>query len=60
MVGTGGRGHYDLGRPIRGSQRRIDNRFGVLRMVLHARSYEWRFVAGNGDVLDRGGHACHP
>lgn len=60
VVGTGGRGHYDLGRPIRGSQKRIDNRFGVLRMVLHARRYEWQFVAGNGDVLDEGRHACHP
>jgi len=59
VVGTGGRGHYSLGRPSRGSQRRIDNRFGVLRMVLHPRSYEWRFVAGFGGVLDRGRRACH-
>ena len=59
VVGTGGRGHYALGPAIRGSQRRIDNRFGVLRMVLHARSYGWRFVAVSGVVLDRGGHVCH-
>jgi len=60
VVGTGGRGHYALGSPIRGSQKRIDNRFGVLRMVLHPRAYGWRFVAANGIVLDRGRHACHP
>lgn len=59
VVGTGGRGLYDLGSPIRGSQRRIDNRFGVLRMVLHARSYEWRFVSVGRDVLDEGRDACH-
>ena len=59
VVGTGGRGLYALGPPMRGSQMRIDNRFGVLRMVLHPRSYEWRFVAADGAVLDRGRHACH-
>jgi acid phosphatase type 7 len=59
VVGTGGRGLYALGPAIRGSQRRIDNRFGVLRMVLHARSYGWRFLAASGVVLDRGGHVCH-
>jgi acid phosphatase type 7 len=60
VVGTGGRGLYPLGPPMRGSQRRIDDRFGVLRMVLHARSYEWRFVTAGGAVLDRGGTVCHP
>jgi acid phosphatase type 7 len=60
VVGTGGRGLYALGRPIRGSQKRIDNRFGVLRMELHARSYQWRFVGVNRVVLDRGRHSCHP
>ena len=42
VVGTGGRGLYDLGIPIGGSQTRVDNRFGVLRMVLHPRSYQWQ------------------
>ncbi len=60
VVGTGGGTElYDLGGGIRGSQRRIDNRFGVLRMVLRARSYEWRFVAVGGSVLDRGQRGCH-
>jgi acid phosphatase type 7 len=60
VVGTGGRGHYALGPAIRGSQKRIDDRFGVLRMALHPRSYRWRFVAADGAVLDRGRHVCHP
>ena len=59
VVGTGGRGLYDLGIPIGGSQTRIDNRFGVLRMVLHPRSYQWQFIGVRGAVLDRGRHACH-
>jgi calcineurin-like phosphoesterase family protein len=59
VAGTGGRSHYDLGSGIRGSQVRIDDRFGVLRMGLHRRSYEWRFVAVGRRVLDRGSRRCH-
>jgi hypothetical protein len=59
VVGTGGRSHYNLGSGIRGSQKRIDDRFGVLRMVLRSRSYVWRFVAVGGAVLDRGRQRCH-
>ena len=58
-VGTGGRGLYAAGPLIRGSQRVIDDRFGVVRMTLHPRGYSWRFVAVGGTVLDRGSHACH-
>lgn len=58
-VGTGGRRLYAAGPPIRGSQRVIDDRFGVVRMKLHPRGYSWRFVAVGGRVLDRGSHACH-
>lgn len=58
-VGTGGRGLYAAGPRIRGSQRVIDDRFGVVRMKLHPRGYSWRFVAVGGRVLDRGSHACH-
>ena len=59
VVGTGGFSHYRLGNPIRGSQRRIDNTFGVLRMILHERSYSWRFITSGRRVADRGQHACH-
>jgi acid phosphatase type 7 len=58
-VGTGGRSLYTAGPPIRGSQKVIDGRFGVLRLVLHPRSYSWRYVAVGGQVLDRGRRACH-
>lgn len=58
-VGTGGRGLYAAGPPIRGSQRVVDDRFGVVRMTLHPRGYSWRFVAVGGSVLDIGSRACH-
>jgi hypothetical protein len=58
-VGTGGRGHYSLDGGVKGSQKRIDDRFGVIRMELKPRSYTWRFVAVGGSVLDRGRHRCH-
>jgi hypothetical protein len=28
-------------------------------LVLHPRSYDWKFVAGDGRVLDAGRHDCH-
>lgn len=60
VVGTGGRGHYSLGSPIQGSQRQIDDEFGVLKMILRSRSYQWAFVATNPrETLDRGRQRCH-
>jgi acid phosphatase type 7 len=58
-VGTGGRSLYAAGPPIRGSQRVIDDRFGVVRMKLHPLGYSWQFIAVGGRVFDRGSHACH-
>lgn len=60
VVGTGGAGLYSLpneGR--RGSQRRIDDHHGVLRLDLKSRSYEWRFVAVGKRTLDSGRQRCH-
>lgn len=60
VVGTGGIDDlYQLGNGIRGSQRRIDDRHGVLRMRLRARSYAWKFVSTAGSTLDRGRTKCH-
>ncbi len=61
VVGTGGIGTYPFRGEVRPhSQRRITGVHGVLRLVLHPKSYEWRFVAVNGKVLDRGGPVrCH-
>ena len=59
IVGTGGRSLYAAGLPIPGSQKVIDDTFGVLRLQLHPGSYSWRFVAVGGAVLDRGHRKCH-
>lgn len=60
IVGTGGGGRlYRLGSGIRGSQKRIDNRYGVLRMRLRERAYAWKFVSVAGSTLDRGRTKCH-
>ncbi|HXF36787.1 MAG TPA: metallophosphoesterase [Actinomycetota bacterium] len=59
VVGTGGISHYPTGRPLEGSQVRIDDRFGVLRLRVSAGRYRWAFVAVGGRVLDRGRDRCH-
>jgi alkaline phosphatase len=59
VVGTGGLSHYPFGPPVRGSQVRVPDRFGVLRLVLSKRSYGWRFVSVRGAVLDQGSTRCH-
>jgi len=59
VVGTGGRSLYQTGSAITGSQKRISDRFGVLRMALGGKHYTWRFVAVGGAVLDRGHDGCH-
>jgi hypothetical protein len=59
VVGTGGNGHYPFGPAKVNSQKRIANTYGVLRLVLHPASYDWRFVAVGGAVLDRGTQRCH-
>lgn len=60
MVGTGGNGLYGFGTPKPNSQFRNSTTFGVLKLVLHASSYEWWFISESGAVIDRGGPtACH-
>jgi hypothetical protein len=59
VVGTGGADSYPFGDPILGSQRRITDVFGVLRMTLHNDGYAWGFVRANGRVSDHGRHGCH-
>lgn len=71
VIGSGGASLYDFGKTQRGSEFRNDTDFGVLRLVLHATSYEWEFIAsgrghdgdsvvdtGNaGQILDKGSAA---
>ena len=57
IVGTGGEG---LGS-VPGSTN-VDfsaSRFGVIKLRLHAASYDWQFVAVDGTVVDSGSAPCH-
>jgi hypothetical protein len=59
IAGTGGESHYKFHLPAIGSQVRIANTFGVLRLALEPGAYEWRFVSTSGATLDAGKTACH-
>ena len=59
IAGTGGESHYKFHLPATGSQVRIANTFGVLRLALEPGAYEWRFISISGATLDAGKTACH-
>jgi hypothetical protein len=59
VVGTGGGGLYDFGPPIESSQVRYNESYGVLKLTLHATSYDWEFVPVTGATFsDTGSAAC--
>jgi calcineurin-like phosphoesterase family protein len=60
VVGTGGINHYNFGTILPASQVRNSSTFGVLKLTLHASSYDWQFipVAGSG-FTDSGSTNCH-
>jgi hypothetical protein len=58
-VGTGGKSHYSITTKAPGSRKRIDNRYGVLRLDLRSDgTYRHAFVTVNGNVIDRGHKRC--
>ena len=70
-VGTGGEGHHGLTTPLPTSQVTDDTTFGVLKLTLHATSYDWVFLpiagstftdSGTGSVhgAPPGNHAAGP
>lgn len=59
VVGTGGRSKYIFLFRKPNSETRISDSYGVLRIVLHARSYEWQFITTTGIVRDSGTAGCH-
>jgi hypothetical protein len=44
VVGTGGRSHYEWDRIRHHSLVRNNRTYGVLKLTLHATTYDWRFV----------------
>jgi acid phosphatase type 7 len=67
VVGTGGKSLYGFGRPLRTSEVRSAESFGVLVLTLRPSGYDWAFVAagaGGGNradsrVIDDGSGDCH-
>lgn len=61
VVGSGGKNsHRKFGNPQPQSEARNDDAFGVLKLTLHATSYDWEFVPEAGKTFtDSGSGKCH-
>ena len=61
VVGSGGKSsHRVMGEAQPNSEVRNADTFGVLKVTLHARGYEWEFVPQAGKTFtDTGSGACH-
>jgi calcineurin-like phosphoesterase family protein len=61
VVGTGGgKGTYPILEPIANSEVHNDETYGVLKLTLNPKSYEWRFVPVEGETFsDSGSARCH-
>lgn len=60
VVGTGGKNHYAFGTTQPNSEVRDASTFGILKLTLHATSYDWQFVpASAGGFTDSGSGPCH-
>ena len=60
VVGTGGAERYGIKTVHPNSQVRNTNTFGVLKLTLHASSYDWQFVPEAGKTFtDSGTTSCH-
>ncbi len=61
VVGSGGKNsHRTMGKTKPNSEMRNDDTFGVLKLTLHANSYDWQFVPEAGKTFtDSGSGTCH-
>jgi len=60
IVGTGGANLTSYGSSSGNTEARNDSTFGVLKLTLHAGSYEWQFVPVAGKTFsDSGTKTCH-
>ena len=60
VVGTGGKNHRPFGAPKPNSEVRDASAFGVLKLTLKSRSYDWQFIPEEGKTFtDSGSGACH-
>ena len=60
VAGTGGKHLRGIGRPQPNSEVRNAKTFGVLKLTLHADSYDWEFLPVAGQTFhDAGSGQCH-
>jgi acid phosphatase type 7 len=60
VVGTGGKNHRPFSEPKRNSEVRDATAFGVLKLTLKSKSYDWQFIPEWGKTFtDSGRGACH-
>jgi hypothetical protein len=59
VAGTGGGSLYTFASPRANSEVRRSGNYGILKLTLHAGSYEWEFVPTSGTFSDSGTTSCH-
>ncbi len=60
VVGTGGKNHRPFGQPKPNSEVRDATAFGVLKLTLKPKSYDWQFIPEAGkSFTDSGTSVCH-
>jgi 3',5'-cyclic AMP phosphodiesterase CpdA len=61
VVGTGGGGHYRFTKTDTGSEVRIEQTYGLLKLTLAPSSYRWEFIPTDPThQRDQGESRCHP
>jgi hypothetical protein len=59
VVGTGGKSHRPFATPLPASEVRNADTFGVLKLTLHPKSYDWEFMPEEGKTFrDSGSGLC--
>jgi len=60
VVGTGGKSHYEIRSALPNSEVQNDETYGVLKLSLHRKGYDWWFVPVEGAAFTDSGHGrCH-
>ena len=59
VVGTDAKSHYKIETTLPNSEVQNDNTYGVLKLTLHPRSYDWRFIPVEDEAFtDSGRGRC--
>lgn len=58
VVGTGGRNLYQFVNILANSDKRFNDQFGVLSLILQPTGYSWQFINTDQKILDSGEAVC--